>query len=747
MRGVEFPDEQQARRGGCLRPPADAAARLVSDRRFVEMIRNPCCTAAWLLLTVANAVQAAAATNAALPTTAYVSTGDNHWMHYNPMDSKVSIEMAFDVLATQMDVDTVWWRGLQDDCLLKHSVLRPENRRYYAFYEWARHLYEHVGVNRIAVAAARRHKVQIWGVTGLFEFGCQADTPVYGDYPYFVEDKIRVSHPEWIPLNRYGTRRQAGLVDYSYPEARKAVIDDFVGHVLETGYDGLVLFTYSENFQFRYLDEFGYSPPVVDEFKRRHGVDIRREPFDKAAWAKLKGEYVTQFLRELRAALARHGKKICVQLEPLDVDLPMHWRPDAGNHEPSAGSIQMDWRTWAREGIVDELCVFAPGNDRSLKRVVDGCRGTPVRVSTYNQGGAGLLPGVKQVAGRGQSLESACRREPEIQKLPVARRIELLKEGDVYVRRCLLREVAGGRLRTGIGNIMPLVKDPDLYLRRGALRAMAAIKDPAALAAMEAALADREHSVRLQAAESLQAVHGPQTARKIVETIRREGTFQFNYVVAVPTLIQLARQDMAFIVGLLKDNDTWVRRTACCVLEATAGPDDAPAKRRLIEAARRDPDPWVRETALGALARWGKDPETVSVFLQALEDPQESVQARGGARMLSRVLGSPASSATPEGRRALDGLATLFRKHGDGCRRADAEWGWRVVGNSMLAFGPEGEARLKQLMAQSADRQLAELAWRVLYMRQEMGRYCRATPEEDAAAHALWPKHVPVRAR
>ncbi|NUQ62765.1 MAG: HEAT repeat domain-containing protein [Pirellulales bacterium] len=704
-------------------------------------VAGPC------LLTIAATVQLAAAqTGQSLPETVYVSTGDNHWMHYNPMDSKVSIEAAFEVFATQLGVDTVWWRGLQTDCLLKHSVLRPQNRRYYGWVEWGRHLHGTVGVDQIAVAAARKHKIQIWGVTGLFEFGCQADTPVYGDYPYFVEDKIRVAHPEWIPLNRYGTRRQAGLLDFSYPEARKAVVDDFTSHVVETGYDGIVLFTYSESFQFRYLDEYGYSAPVVEEFRRRWGVDIRTQPFDKEAWARLKGEYVTQLLRELHAAFARHGKKICVLLEPLDVDLPMHWRPSANEHEPSAGRILIDWQTWAKEGIVDELCVFAPGNDQSLKRVVDGCRGTSVRVSTYNQAGAGLLPGVKRVTGRGQSLESVCLREPQIQKLPVDRRIELLKEGDVDARRCLLREIASGRLRAGAEKVAPLLDDPDLYIRRGALRALAALKDPAAVAAMEAALGDREHSVRLQAAESLKDVHGPDTAKKIVDVIRREGTFQFNYVVAVPTLVELAKDDMGFIVGLLTDRDCWVRRTAAFVLEATAGPDYGPAKPALIEAALHDSDPWVRELALSALGRWGRDPEVISVFFQSLEDGDNAVQVRGGARMLGRVLGSPASGATPEGRKAIDALAGLFRKYGEGCRREDADWGWRVVGNSLLAFGPEGEVRLRQ-MQEEADPQLAELAWRVVCMRQEMSRYCRATEDQDAALHPQWPKHVPVRAR
>ena len=69
-------------------------------------------------------------------------------------------------------------------------------------------------------------------------------------------------------------------------------------YVMERNFDGIAFLTYAENFSQRYEDEFGYNQPIVDEFRKRYGVDIRTEPFDKLAWAKLRGEYLTQFMRE-----------------------------------------------------------------------------------------------------------------------------------------------------------------------------------------------------------------------------------------------------------------------------------------------------------------------------------------------------------------------------------------------------------------------------------------------------------------
>jgi hypothetical protein len=87
----------------------------------------------------------------------------------------------------------------------------------------------------------------------------------------------------------------------------------------------------------------------------------------------------------------------------------------------------------------------------------------------------------------------------------------------------------------------------------------------------------------------------------------------------------------------------------------------------------------------------------------------------------------------------LNALAALFKKFGEGCSRPDAQWGFRPVGNALLALGPGGEAALTTFMSQTADKRLADLAWRVLWLRQKPAELCPVTEQQDADAFAKHP--------
>ncbi len=90
---------------------------------------------------------------------------------------------------------------------------------------------------------------------------------------------------------------------------------------------------------------------------------------------------------------------------------------------------------------------------------------------------------------------------------------------------------------------------------------------------------------------------------------------------------------------------------------------------------------------------------------------------------------------------ALSELVDFFHKYGKRSHRADKDWGWREVGNAIVGFGPSGKAALESLMATNKDAQVAELAWRVVYLRQE-DKFCFITEEQDREAHAHRPANV-----
>ena len=89
--------------------------------------------------------------------------------------------------------------------------------------------------------------------------------------------------------------------------------------------------------------------------------------------------------------------------------------------------------------------------------------------------------------------------------------------------------------------------------------------------------------------------------------------------------------------------------------------------------------------------------------------------------------------------RALKSATTFFRQYGTGCVRSDKDWGWRIVGNTLKDyFETEGKAALDQLMQQKEDQQLADLAWRVVYLKQEDG-FTPITEEQEREAHLKHP--------
>src|SRR5262249_49927828 len=186
------------------------------------------------------------------------------------------------------------------------------NRPYDRVWAWWRHLaFERIGTNRQAVETARARGLKIWMAYGLFDNGSASDVGFSG-FPYAAEDRLRVEHPEYAPLNRWGTWRQGGPIEFAYPGARRGMVEYLAKAVVDGGYDGLAFLTYAENFSQRYDDEFGFSPPIVEEFKKRHGIDIRTQAFDRSALSRLRGEYLTEFFRELRAALPNPGTETAV---------------------------------------------------------------------------------------------------------------------------------------------------------------------------------------------------------------------------------------------------------------------------------------------------------------------------------------------------------------------------------------------------------------------------------------------------
>jgi hypothetical protein len=678
------------------------------------------------------------------PRTVYFTVGDYQDLLYTPLDSEASITAAFDVMHKLYNVKRVWWRGGQDEVWGKQFVIREQSRRYKRLWDWWMDAqYRVVNTNHIAVKAGHARGMEVWMAYGLFDNGSPADVG-FGGFPYAAEDRIRAEHPEWAPVNKYGTWRQGGPIEFAYPEARKAMVDYLAKHVIEGGYDGIAFLTYVENYSMRYEDEFGYSQPIVDEFRKRHGVDIRTEKFDRNAWAKLRGEHLTQFMRELHTALGKHGKKIAISPDGKQPNLPCLWNVEGGVR--TVGRLWMDIEAWASEGIVDEISPYYPNTEESLAAVRKICEGTNVSVSAWGRTGGALPEGFGRIMTIGNELESGFdwshRIDFPTEVVPTQPESAFTSD-DVYARRKILTAVAKGKQKAQASDVIPLLKDPDVYVRRGALRALSKIGDTSAVPAIEEALKDPENSVRWLAAVTLGELHSPNCVKVIFgATALDNSTYQFNFVAVPEVLRQLKKDerlsdtDIQLLLDLTRNPIDRVRETAWYSIKLLALHPPA-MEIAVLRTLKEDSNPYCRELALSAMCNLPPAPKLFDAIIDAMRnDKDEVVQDRACMTLagLTRSAGAPKEILE----RSVGELTRFFRSFGEGCQRNDKSWGWRECGNALRALGKPGEAALVGIMGDSKDRQLADLAWRVLYLKQE-DKFCFVTEEEDRLAHERHP--------
>jgi hypothetical protein len=671
----------------------------------------------------------------------YISTGDNHWLGESlPVDSRASIEASFDLLA-RLGVRRVYWRGLEEATWVDTMQVREENCRYASAFHWFTQLSREVHPDRVAVEAAHRRGMEIWGVGTLVDWGGAADAPNFGDFPGGFESRLRLEHPEWVPVDRSGLLRQAGPIEFAYPQAREALVDLHMKHVRQDGYDGVLLISYAENYSMRFQDEFGYSDPIVRQFQRRTKVDLRTQPFTRQGsrydWYALRGEYLTQYLRQLKAELRRDGRKLGIFVNPQQPHFTQPW--NVPELMLTAGHVYCDLETWVREGIVDHLLVYGYCNPPIQNRTVDDClwmtRATPCTVGalTSSPFADRWTPYAKQglliAASWGEDASyldrSLIRQQP----------LSALGSQDSLLRMRVLAQIIYGKSKASTQQVAPLVHDQNPLVRRMALAALGRLKDPTAVPLIEEGLADPENCVRCAAGLALRDNHRPQSAAKMLAAVERFGNHPLVEVVfkALPALRPLPRAELS--QAATKHVSALVRSTAMRALALM--PDKTLLS--VYAAGLRDSDRFVRFAAAQGLGGVHHSAQAVEILLEALphEDP---VTADRAAKSLGLLSATGEQETVPLRPQVIAGLRQLYAKFGDGCRRVDAAWGYRPVGNALLKLGPEGEKILQGFMDQRQDHRLALQAWKSLYIRQDNNTFSEVTEKENEQAFEHLPK-------
>ena len=158
-----------------------------------------------------------------------------------------------------------------------------------------------------------------------------------------VGDSFYNRHPELRGVSRSGG--PTPRIAYSYPETRRYVVSIF-REIASYPVDGVCLM-YNRRPPF-----VEYEPPLVEGFKAKHGTDPRALDELDPRWLSHRAAAMTQFMRELRAALddaaqeQRRDRRIGVTAIVM-----------RDTHENLAHGLDLE--AWLAEGLVDTLVPYS----------------------------------------------------------------------------------------------------------------------------------------------------------------------------------------------------------------------------------------------------------------------------------------------------------------------------------------------------------------------------------------------------
>lgn len=155
---------------------------------------------------------------------------------------------------------------------------------------------------------------------------------------------------DWLGLAFSQNAQAPGVLSEAEPGAQRWWLG-IIGEMLEAGVDGVEirLMCHANVIDW---EAYGFNPPVVDEYRRRYGVDITREEFSRKKFRALRGEFFTAFLRQASELVRAHGKSFHLHIEDMRQGAPAESLPM---------EMEMQWRTWLEEELCD--CVTLKANN------------------------------------------------------------------------------------------------------------------------------------------------------------------------------------------------------------------------------------------------------------------------------------------------------------------------------------------------------------------------------------------------
>ena len=166
-------------------------------------------------------------------------------------------------------------------------------------------------------------------------------------------NRFLLEHPECVVLGRDGKTVWPGLRDYANEAAvenQLAVVDELIAYQP----DGLYLSTSCHTRHLHFpepTDFFGYGPETAAAYKKATGRDLLQDELDVDAWHQVKGDFFTEFLRQVKQRLVPIGGKLAVGTQYGCHTILT--TPVFSTHVPFRFATQ--WQRWIDEGIADVL--------------------------------------------------------------------------------------------------------------------------------------------------------------------------------------------------------------------------------------------------------------------------------------------------------------------------------------------------------------------------------------------------------
>jgi len=415
----------------------------------------------------------------------------------------------------------------------------------------------------------------------------------------------------------------------------------------------------------------------------------------------------------------------------------------------TAGNFRWSIEEWLKGDVVDEVCLSSPAAEPVIASLMKKIheQQSPLKLTVFRSRGE-LPPKTPRVMYLGREIESGYPSEawidyPDEQLTPEP--VDSLNSPDIYARRRVLTLALKGIQPLSPEQYSKAVSDSDLYVRRTALRAIAKHKVQGVTAAVIPALHDPENTVTCLAAVALAEIDDPQGLEPLVAAaFDPKSTFQlqsraipeaFKKLAAVePSGTALKKRLVPELCAPLSKT----RELALYYFTLIGAPATPEVEKSLSQIVLHDENEYSRELALvnlrSSFGATAAVTQTIRTVMQ--KDPSHAVQVR--AVTAFSMMHARLAAEDPVRKQALEEAVTYFRQYGDGCQRTDREWGWRLLGNSLLEFGPAGEDALKALMTEASNRDLSDRAWRILYLKQG-DQFYPVTEAEDSVAHQQHP--------